>query len=385
MGSTTPAVDGPDPPTSFSASAIGSKDGPRDRQLARQARQTCTRATTAQQNRRPVRFALLPFGCLDGDCPRPVVRLPQRSRTTARKRRLAPDERCSATVSTVRLHANPAAERPFALLPRIRAEQPIGAAHLYGAARPAVLQDLDGLQIPEGGQKHLQFVRAGQFSDRVIDSWLVAGKPDVRRWLQVGSPERQPEKQRAPSDFATASQPVDVVVLQIFPRPGDVARDLDIQERIHDAGERFLCPVLVDGVDNEGVAQMEHSLLAESEPADGSAIGSLNAVAEREDALPVPGTELAVVHDEQSRALQEGIARIPPARQRIQAESACPCVVRVLQELLQDWVAGSVAILKVPFDQVDDRERVRDVAGHVTCPLCTEISWDGAGNLPMID
>ena len=106
-----------------------------------------------------------------------------------------------------------------------------------------------------------------------------------------------------PFGFATVSQSVNVVVLEIFPRLADVAWDLDIQEGIHDAAERFR-PILVEGVDNEGITQMEHSLLAESEPADGSAIGSLDAVAERKDALSVLRTELAIVRDEQPRTAQ---------------------------------------------------------------------------------
>ena len=56
-------------------------------------------------------------------------------------------------------------------------------------------------------------------------------------------------------------------------------------------------------MDREGVAQMEHRLLAESELSDGRVVGRLDALAERQDAFPIFRTEFAVVDDQQTRSL----------------------------------------------------------------------------------
>lgn len=107
-------------------------------------------------------------------------------------------------------------------------------------------------------------------------------------------------------------------------------------------------------MDGEGVAQMEHRLLAEPELPDGRVVVGLDAFAERQDASPIFWTEFAVVDDQQPRPLKQRILGIRPALPCVEPEPVRAGVVGVLQKLLQDRITGLVAVQQVVPDLVDD-------------------------------
>ena len=112
--------------------------------------------------------------------------------------------------------------------------------------------------------------------------------------------------------------------------------------------------VLIERIDDEGVAQMENRLLAKPEFTDSRMIGRLAAHAERKDVAPVILTKLPVVDDQEPRFLEKRVLGFGPAAPTVEAEAARSCIVGVLQKFLEDREAGIVTVLQVALDLIDD-------------------------------
>ena len=122
---------------------------------------------------------------------------------------------------------------------------------------------------------------------------------------------------------------VHVGVTQSIPVTGSAAGGLDVQERVYNLTERTLL-VLAEGMYDEGVAEMEHRLLAEAKLSDGRVVGCLDALAECKDAAPVFLAELAVVDDRDSGLPEKRVIGLGPAPPSIEPDTACSSIVGVL-------------------------------------------------------
>jgi hypothetical protein len=135
--------------------------------------------------------------------------------------------------------------------------------------------------------------------------------------------QRQPKNKVAPrkigSDLSLQEFQVcgvEAAAATRFPLVANVAVDLDLKKRVDDRAERFA--TFPFSMNHEGVAEMEHRLLAETELPDRRAVGGLAAFAERRDPALVFWAKEAVIDRQKSQPAKKRVRGIWPPRQRIE-------------------------------------------------------------------
>jgi hypothetical protein len=119
----------------------------------------------------------------------------------------------------------------------------------------------------------------------------------------------------------------------------------------YDRAERSAAAPL--GVNHEGVAEMEHGLLAKAKLGDRRAIRGLAALAEWPYSALVFLAKGAVISNQKSRSTEKRIGGGWPAMQRIKPKALGCRIVRILQQLLEDRIIRVVPILQVALDLID--------------------------------